>query len=246
MRAAVCQAHQLFACDRAKFVMRASCPIVTAFSLSRWILSLFLQLSFVSSPTLRAGLCVLAIARGDALPRLKNSKENRRQEWLAADVSFRISLRLWHPFRIFLFWQAPSHEQVLESEGVAHFQYRMKQGYMLLINGDDYTCGGLYLNADPSCFISPKVSNGANFEGKIVTVLWFQQPAHLFDSVRRVVDIRYEGASQLPAGYLEKRLQSERESAKNDALFASVLMLFGLLFCEWVDRVRRRNGSGPD
>lgn len=149
------------------------------------------------------------------------------------------------PFGYSYFGKPPSHEEVLESEGAAHFQYRMKHGYMLLINGDDYTCGGLYLNADPSCFhLAEGVERREFLEGKIVTVLWFHQPAHLFDSVRRVVDIRYEGASQLPAGYLEKKLRSEKESAKEDALFAFILMLLGLLFCEWVDRVRRRNERG--
>ncbi|MGR6080396.1 hypothetical protein [Achromobacter xylosoxidans] len=191
---------------------------------------------------------MLAIARGDALPRLKKiPKRIGGRNGLRLMFLFGYLFAFGIPFGYSYFGKPPSHEQVLESEGVAHFQYRMKQGYMLLINGDDYTCGGLYLNADPSCFyLAEGVERREFLEGKIVTVLWFQQSAHLFDSVRRVVDIRYEGASQLPAGYLEKRLQSERESAKNDALFASVLMLFGLLFCEWVDRVRRRNGSGPD
>lgn len=65
--------------------------------------------------------------------------------------------------------------------------------------------------------------------------------AHIFGSVRRVVDIRYDGVSQFSAGYLEQRLQYERESSKLSAVVTFFVMLLVLLFYEWMDRIRIRN-----
>ncbi|MFY1930158.1 hypothetical protein ACOTDC_06405 [Achromobacter xylosoxidans] len=128
------------------------------------------------------------------------------------------------------------------SEGTAHFQYRMKQGYMLVVDGNNYTCGGAYLNADPSCFnLKEWPVKRALLEGKLIQVIWFRQAAHIFGSVRRVADIRYDGVSQFSVGYLEQRLQYERESSKLSAVVTFFVMLLVLLFYEWMDRIRIRN-----
>ncbi|CUJ12853.1 Uncharacterised protein [Achromobacter xylosoxidans] len=136
----------------------------------------------------------------------------------------------------------PGEGDMRVSEGAAHFQYRMKQGYMLVVDGNNYTCGGAYLNADPSCFnLKEWPVKRALLEGKLIQVIWFRQAAHIFGSVRRVADIRYDGVSQFSVGYLEQRLQYERESSKLSAVVTFFVMLLVLLFYEWMDRIRIRN-----
>lgn len=146
------------------------------------------------------------------------------------------------PFAYAYLAKPPAEGDMRVSEGRAHFQYRMKQGYMLVVDGNNYTCGGAYLNADPSCFnLKEWPVKRALLEGKLIQVVWFPQAAHIFGSVRRVADIRYDGVSQFSVGYLEQRLQYERESSKLSAVVTFFVMLLVLLFYEWMDRIRIRN-----
>ena len=113
----------------------------------------------------------------------------------------------------------PTQDEMRIVEGRAHFQYRVKRGYMLMVDGKDYTCAGQYLNADPDCFnVSESPAKRTLLEGKTVEILWFHQSAPIFGLARRVADIRYDGVSQLPPHFLEKGLQYEKDSAGTDAL----------------------------
>ena len=136
----------------------------------------------------------------------------------------------------------PTQDEMRIVEGRAHFQYRVKRGYMLMVDGKDYTCAGQYLNADPDCFnVSESPAKRTLLEGKTVEILWFHQSAPIFGLARRVADIRYDGVSQLPPHFLEKGLQYEKDSAGTDALITFSGMLLMLLFYEWMDRIRIRN-----
>lgn len=146
------------------------------------------------------------------------------------------------PFTYAYLAELPTQDSLLVSEGTAHFQYRMKQGHMLMVEGHDYTCGGQYLNADPSCFsLTEGPAKRVLLEGKSIQVVWFHQSSPIFSKIRRVADIRYGGVSQLPPRYLENSLQYERASAKEDALITFFGMLLVLLFYEWMERIRIRN-----
>lgn len=144
------------------------------------------------------------------------------------------------PFAYAYLAKPPAESDMRVSEGTAHFQYRIKRGYMLMVDGHDYTCGGQYLNANPDCFNDGRTRH-VHLEGKTVKVVWFAQAAPVFGEVRRVADILHEGVSQLPPGYLKRTLEYERTSATEDALITFTGMLLILLFYEWMDRIRMRN-----
>ena len=182
-------------------------------------------------------------ARGGALQRLKNilkkigSKNGVRLMFL-----FGYLFAFGIPFAYAYLAKPPTEDDMRVSEGKAHFQYRMKRGYMLMVDGQDYTCGGQYLNANTDCFNpSDGLTKHVFLEGKTVNVVWFAQATPIFGEVRRVADIRYDGVSQLPADYLKKTLEHERTSSKENALFVFFGMLILLLFYEWLDRIRIRN-----
>lgn len=133
----------------------------------------------------------------------------------------------------------PNEDTISIEVGKATFQYRMKRGYMLVVNGMSYSCEGPASGSSPDCFSSRE--EHSRLEGKTVSVAWFHQPVHLLSERRRVVDIRYEGVSQLPPSFLQRQLQSERKWAVDDAVVGFVFLLIGLLFYEWLDRIRKRN-----
>lgn len=93
------------------------------------------------------------IARGGALQKLKRilkkigSKNGVRLMFLLGYL-----LAFGIPFAYAYLAKPPAESDMRVSEGTAHFQYRIKRGYMLMVDGHDYTCGGQYLNANPDCF----------------------------------------------------------------------------------------------
>ena len=133
----------------------------------------------------------------------------------------------------------PAKEAIFTDEGTAHFQYRVKRGYMLMVKGKDYSCESPQSRSNPDCFAGQ--DDPQRLDGKIIAVDWFLQPVYLFVERRRVVDIRYDGKSQLPSDHLRRNLQWEKESAPGFALFAFILLFLGLLLAEWVERIRKRN-----
>ena len=132
----------------------------------------------------------------------------------------------------------PAKEAIFTDEGTAHFQYRVKRGYMLMVKGR--TTAAKVRTPDPIRIVLP-VRTILRVDGKVIAVDWFLQPVYLFVERRRVVDIRYAGKSQLPSDHLRRNLQWEKESAPGFALFAFILLFLGLLLAEWVGRIRKRN-----
>ena len=46
----------------------------------------------------------------------------------------------------------PAKEAIFTDEGTAHFQYRVKRGYMLMVKGKDYSCESPHSRSNPDCF----------------------------------------------------------------------------------------------
>lgn len=133
----------------------------------------------------------------------------------------------------------PAKDAIFTEVGTASFQYRMKRGYMLMVNGKDYSCESPYARSNPDCFTS--LEEHQRLAGKTIFVDWFFQPVYPFVERRRVVDVRYDGKSQLPPHVLGRNLQWERENAQGRALFAFFGMFLGLLLVEWLGRMEKRS-----
>lgn len=180
------------------------------------------------------------IARGGALQKLKRilkkigSKNGVRLMFLFIYV-FGFAIPAGYAY----FADYPAKDAIFTEVGTASFQYRMKRGYMLMVNGKDYSCESPYVRSNPDCFTS--LEEHQRLAGKTIFVDWFFQPVYPFVERRRVVDIRYDGKSQLPPYVLGRNLQWERENAQGRALFAFFGMFLGLLLVEWLGRMEKRS-----
>lgn len=184
--------------------------------------------------------CVRAIVGGDMLPRLKKvlKRLGKRNVARLAFLLFYIFFGFAVPAGYACFASYPAKDAIFSEEGTASFQHRMKRGYILMVNGKNYSCGSPYAGSNPDCFAS--LEEHQRLVGKTISVAWFHQPVHLFTRKRRVVDIRYEGKSLLPQAFLQKSLQSDRDWAIDELIFMFFGLFLGLLFYEWLDRKRNR------